>query len=76
VDWVYLGSRGTSKGILLLWDKIVVKKVEKCVGRYVVACAFRSVTANFDWAFAGVYGPTNDGVRRGLWDELAWVGGF
>jgi len=26
---------------------------------------------NFDWAFVGVYGPNDDGKRRGLWDELA-----
>jgi hypothetical protein len=32
----------------------------------VVACVFRSVTEKFDWAFAGVYGPNDDGERRGL----------
>jgi hypothetical protein len=71
VDCVYLGSRGASGGILLMWDKRVVEKIEEYVGQYVVACAFRSVTANFNWGFAGVYGPNDDGERRGLWDELA-----
>jgi hypothetical protein len=70
VDWVYLGSRWALGGILLMWDRRVVKKVEECVGRYVVACAFQSVTTNFDWEFAGVYKPNDDGERRGLWDEL------
>jgi hypothetical protein len=49
----------------------VVEKIEECVGRYVVACAFQSVTTNFDWAFESVYGPNDDGERRRLWDELA-----
>ncbi|GLT55575.1 hypothetical protein SLA2020_286860 [Shorea laevis] len=71
VDWLYLGSRGASGGILLMWDRRVVEKVEECVGRFVVACAFRSVTENFEWAFAGIYGPNDDVERRGLWDELA-----
>jgi exonuclease III len=48
VDWVYLGSRKASGGILLMWDRKVVEKIEEYVGRYVVACAFRSVSVNFD----------------------------
>jgi hypothetical protein len=71
VDLVYLGSRGASGGILLMWDRRVVEKIEEYVGRYVVACAFRSVSVNFDWGFPGVYRPNDDGDRRGLWDELA-----
>jgi hypothetical protein len=70
VDWIYLGARGASGGILLMWDRRVVEKIEDCVGRYVVACLFRSVTENWEWAFAGVYGPNDDGVRSMLWDEL------
>lgn len=31
MEWCYLGSRGASGGILLLWDKRVVEKVEDCV---------------------------------------------
>jgi hypothetical protein len=58
---VYLGLRGALRGILLMWDRRVVEKIEECVERYVVACAFRSVTTNFDWAFAAVYGRNDDG---------------
>jgi len=71
VDWVYLGSRGASGGILLMWDRRVVEKIENYVGRYEGACTFRSVLTNVVWVFAGVYGPNDDGERRGLWDELA-----
>lgn len=29
-----------------MWDRRVVEKIEECVGRYVVACSIKSVTAN------------------------------
>jgi hypothetical protein len=32
VDWLYLGSRGAARGILLMWDRREVEKIEKCVG--------------------------------------------
>jgi exonuclease III len=70
VDWIYLGSTSASGGILLMWDRQVVEKIEECVRRFVVACVFRSVTKNFAWDFTGVYGPNDDGVRSNLWDEL------
>jgi hypothetical protein len=63
VDWLYLGSRGALGGILLMWDRQVVEKIEKYVGRFVVACPLRCVTKNFEWASAGVCGP-NDNVER------------
>jgi hypothetical protein len=60
--WVQGGPSG---GILLMWDRRVVEKLEECVGRYVVACAFKSVKEHFEWAFSGVYGP-KDYVERKL----------
>jgi exonuclease III len=47
VDWVYLGSRGASGGILIMWYRRVVEKIEKCVGWYVVACALRKCDGEF-----------------------------
>lgn len=38
---------------------------------FLVACSFRTVEDSFEWAFAGVYGPNDDIVKRVLWDELA-----
>jgi hypothetical protein len=70
VDWIYLGSMGASEGILLMWDRRVVEKIKECVGRFVVACVFRSVTEICEWAFVEVYGPNDNGVRSILWDEL------
>jgi hypothetical protein len=37
VDRCYLGSIGAFRGILLLWDRRVVEKIEKFVGTNTVA---------------------------------------
>ena len=42
VDWLYLGATGVSRGILLMWDRQVVEKIEECVGRFEVASMFKS----------------------------------
>jgi exonuclease III len=70
VDWCYIGANGASGGILIMWDRRVVEKVEDYVGRYTLALSFRNAEDNFSWAFGGVYGPNDDGERRVLWDEL------
>lgn len=36
-----------------------------------MACSFRNIKDNFEWAFAVVYGPNIDSDRRLLCDELA-----
>jgi hypothetical protein len=70
-EWCHVASNGASGGILLMWDRRVVTKIDECLGRYVVACSFRNVEDGMIWAFAGVYGPNNINYRRLLWDELA-----
>ncbi|KAF5471907.1 hypothetical protein F2P56_008670 [Juglans regia] len=76
VDWVYLASSGASGGIVVMWDRRMVEKVEDYIGRYMVACSFKSVLDGFMRAFAGVYGPNVDVDRRLLWDEIAGVHGW
>jgi hypothetical protein len=73
VDQKYLGSRGASSGILLMWDRWVVMKIEDCMGKFSVVCSFRSAIDNVEWAFAEVYGPNNDVDRRYLWEELVGI---
>jgi len=46
VDWCYMGASGVSGGILLMWDRRVVEKVEECVGRYKVACSLGNTVDN------------------------------
>jgi hypothetical protein len=70
---VCLDSSGASRGILIMWDKRVVEKVDVCVGDLTLAVSFRNVADLFEWGFAGVYGPNSSIDRRGLWDELSRI---
>jgi hypothetical protein len=39
-------------GILLMWNRRVVEKIEVCVGEYVVACSLRTILLlGFLWGF-------------------------
>ncbi|KAG6646425.1 hypothetical protein CIPAW_07G008100 [Carya illinoinensis] len=73
VDWAYLASNGASGGIVVLWDRRVVERVEEFIGNYTVACSFKSIADNYLWAFAGVYGANLDKDRSLLWDELVGI---
>jgi exonuclease III len=73
VDWMFLGSNGASGGILVMWDKRLVEKVEDAVGLYSVSCKFKNTADRKVWMFTGVYGPNADRERSNMWDELAGV---
>jgi hypothetical protein len=70
VDWCFEAFIGASGGILLMWDRRVITRLEMKVGNYVAACTFKNVVNGFVWAFARVYGPNGDSDRHLLWDEL------
>lgn len=53
VGKLFMGLRGDSSRILLIWDGQVVEKIEDCVGSFTVACSFRTVKDNLFWAFVG-----------------------
>ena len=72
-EWCYVASVGASGGILLMWDRRVVSKVDVCVGNFVAASSSRNVDYGSEWAFAEVYGPNRDIHRRRLWEELIGV---
>ena len=38
VDWVYLGSIGALGGILVMWDRRAVEKLDEAVGQFSVSC--------------------------------------
>ena len=44
IDWLYLGSEGASSGILLMWDRRVVEKIEEAVGLFSISCRFKNVS--------------------------------
>ena len=70
-EWCNVAYVGALGGILLMWDKRVVTKKDVCVGNFVAASSFKNVDDGLEWAFAGVYGPNRDTLRRLLWEELA-----
>ena len=43
VGWVALASCGAAGGIVVLWDRRVVEKVDEAVGVFSVSCRFRNV---------------------------------
>jgi hypothetical protein len=71
VDWCRVDSRGASGGILLMWDRRVVSRIDSCLGKFVVACNFRNMDDGLEWGFAEVYGPNRDHIHWRLWEELA-----
>jgi exonuclease III len=48
VDWISLGSNGASGGILLMWDKRVLEKIDEAHGYYSLSCKFRNVSSQFE----------------------------
>ena len=64
VDWAVLEADQIAGGILLMWDKRVLEKVEVMVGTFSVSVKWQGVGDGFIWACSGVYGP-NENVERG-----------
>jgi len=71
VDWLFVGSIGASGGILLMWDKRFMEKVDEAVGDYSVSGRFKILSSGFQWAFTRVHGPTSNADKRLMWEELA-----
>ena len=53
-DFCYVASSGAFGGILLMWDKRVVSRLDMEVGDYVAACRFKNVVDGFEWAFVEI----------------------
>ena len=73
IDWVSLDVVQSLGGVLLVWDKRVLEKLDVIVGQFSVSVLLRGVVDDFVWACTGVYGPNDDGQRSYLWEELLWV---
>jgi hypothetical protein len=73
VDWIGLDVVGASGGIILMWDKRVVERIDEAVGRFSISVRFREIASGFEWAYSGVYGPIRAGERSLMWEELAGI---
>ena len=72
MDWAVLEVDQTTGGILLMWDKMVLVKMEVLVGTFSMSVKWQGVGDGFIWACSGVYGPNENDERGQMWDE--WVG--
>jgi hypothetical protein len=68
--WEALNAEHTAGGVLLLWDKRVLELTDSKVGTFSVSCCWKGIIDGFEWVGTGMYGPTQDDMRFGLWDEL------
>ena len=64
VDRVALEVDQTTSGVLIMWDKRALEKMEAMVGSFSVSVKWQGVVDGFMWACLGVYGP-NDNNERG-----------
>ena len=76
LGWVSLDARGSTCGVLVMWDKRVLEGLEVEVGSFSISCRFRNCEEGFAWVFSGLYGPIKGRERRELWEELAAVKGL
>ena len=54
LDWGTVDAEGSARGILVFWDKRVVKLVDMETGIFSVSCCFRNCTDGFQWMFSRV----------------------
>ena len=48
VDWEMLPTLGTAGGVLLLWDKRVLEKLDSVVCQFSVSCLWKGVSDGFE----------------------------
>ena len=73
VDWVALDADQTAGGVLIIWDRRVLEKLEVMVGSFSVSVQWKGVEDGFIWACSVVYGPNDNNLRGDLWDELVGI---
>uniref|UniRef100_A0A2N9I810 Reverse transcriptase zinc-binding domain-containing protein n=1 Tax=Fagus sylvatica TaxID=28930 RepID=A0A2N9I810_FAGSY len=73
VDWEFLPAVDSAGGVLLLWDKRVLEKLDSIVNQFSVSCLWKGVFDGLEWVGTGIYSPTDDLLHRNLWEELSSV---
>ena len=73
VGWEFLPAVGSAGGVILLWDKRVVERLDSVVKTFSISCLWKGVSDSFVWVGTGLYGPCTDVLRSELWEELKEV---
>ena len=73
MDWNALEADQIACGVLIMWDKRALEKMEAMVGTFLVSVKWQGVVDGFIWACSGVYGPNDNNERRHMWDKLVGI---
>ena len=73
VDWVALDVDQTAGGVLMMWDRRVLEKLEVMVGYFSMSVRWQDVRDDFIWACSRFYGPNDNNLRGQMWDELIGI---
>ena len=73
MDWAVLDADQTARGVLIMWDRRVLEKLEVLVGSFSMLVQWKGVEDGFIWACSGVYGPNDNNMRSDMWDELVGI---
>eukprot|EP00261_Vitis_vinifera_P032749 XP_019073992.1 PREDICTED: uncharacterized protein LOC109122143 [Vitis vinifera] len=76
LNWASVDARGTTGGLLLLWDNRVLENLEVESGGYSIFFRFRNCSDGFSWIFSGVYGPVIGSEKEDFWEELGAIRGL
>ncbi|KAM2601691.1 hypothetical protein FF1_039826 [Malus domestica] len=74
-DWVFAPARGSSGGIVVMWNTKHISVVESLVGVFSVSIKIRE-SNGLEWWLSRVYGPCKYRERQDLWEELAGLYGL
>ena len=72
-DWVALDANQMAGGVLIMWDRRVLEKLEVLMGLFSVLIQWKGVVDGFIWACSRVYGPNDNNLRGDLRDELVGI---
>ena len=73
VDWVALDADQIAGGVLMMWDRRALEKLEVMVGQFSVSIRRQGLGDGFIWACSRVYGPNDNNLRGQMWDELTGI---
>ena len=76
LEWGIVDSRGTTGGIVVIWDNRVLELIELENGEHSISCHFKNYEDEFMWTFIRVYGLTMRRDRECFWNELGAIYGL
>ena len=59
-----LDADQTAGGVLIMWDRRALEKLEVMMGYFVVSVRWQDVGDGFIWACFGIYGPDDNNKGR------------